>query len=131
VLTELKRANQTLDAALADFDPEVVSSAQAAQVYEQAARLVRRGEAIMVLAAGRAAESRLWKETGHRSAAEWMAQAAGTGVGEALAQLETGSRLGWLAATEDALRRGELSAPQVQEITAAALHRPKAEAELL
>ena len=77
------------------------------------------------------AQSDAWKNEGHRSAASWVAKATGTGLGDAIATLETAERLQSLPMTTEALRTGTLSAPQVREIAAAAAGRPGAELELL
>ncbi|HTT87289.1 MAG TPA: DUF222 domain-containing protein [Acidimicrobiales bacterium] len=60
----------------------------------------------------RASEAGTWREAGHRSPASWVAQASGTSLGEAIAVLETGERLGALPDTAAALRRGEVSGPR-------------------
>ena len=52
-------------------------------------------------------------------------------MGDAIATLETASALQSLPETSEALRRGELSAPQVKIIAAAAVDNPRAESELL
>ena len=131
MLAELKKVNRILEEATAGADPDLVETSQAAAVYVQACEIVRRGEAIKILYASRTTESQVWKDEGHRSPEEWMASTAGAGIGEVRSTLETANRLSWLPATEEVLRRGELSSGQVKEIAAAATHRPRSEAELL
>ena len=116
---------------LAECDPDRVTAAQAAHRYQQGCELERFGAALKLLFARRTADSTVWKDEGCRSAAEWMASTGGTGTGEAFASLETARRLEGLPGTTEALRRGELSAPQVKEIAAAAAHRPQSEGELI
>ena len=126
-----RRAVADLSAYLADLDPALITTAQAAELYAVFAEVRRLGSAGELLLAPRAAQSEGWKDDGHRSAAAWMAATSGTGLGEAIATLETGTRLEALPATAEAVRRGTLSAPQAKEIAAAAAARPSAEAELL
>ena len=95
------------------------------------AEIERLGAAGKVLYTRRAAQGVVWRDEGHRSAASWMAEKTQTGMGEAMAVLETAEALTSLPETTEALRRGELSGPQVKVIAAAALDHPDAEKELL
>jgi hypothetical protein len=126
-----KRAVTDVTAYLADLEPDRITTSQAAELSSLFAELARLGSAGQTLVARRAAQGERWKAEGHRSAASWIARAAGTGLGEAKGLLETGERLERLPATTQALRRGELSGTQVREIAAAASSRPSTEAELL
>jgi hypothetical protein len=116
---------------LADFEPAVIATGDAAKLLDVFAAIERSMVAATTLVAGRAAEAGLWREEGHRSPASWLAQKRGTGVGEAVGTLESSERLGGLPETTEALRRGELSGPQLKVITAAAAENPKAEKELI
>ncbi len=111
--------------------PTLVPSAKASELVALFAEIERLGAAGKVLYAERAAQSMVWRDEGHRSAASWMAQKTGTGLGEAIGALETSAALGSLPETSEALRRGELSAPQVKVIAGAALGDPRSESELL
>ncbi len=113
------------------LDADRMTTQDAAERYREFCELERLCAGAKILLASRAAESRVWKDQGHRSPAEWMASAGGTGLGDAISTLETASRLAWLPETEDALRHGALSSPQVKEIAAAAVHRPNSEKDLL
>jgi hypothetical protein len=126
-----KRAVADIGAYLARLEPERITSAQASELFGLFAQLTRLGSAGQVLLAPRMAQSDEWKTEGHRSAASWVARATGTGLGDAIATLETAERLESLPRTTEALRNGALSAPQVREIAAAAAARPSAEDELL
>ena len=90
-------------------------------MFARVERLVAAGK---VLFCDRAAQGTTWRDEGHRSAASWMAEKTGTGVGDALNALETSSALASLPETTDALRRGELSAPQLKIIAGAAAEQP-------
>jgi Domain of unknown function (DUF222) len=126
-----KRAVADITAYLARLEPDRVTTAQASELFGLFAELTRLGSAGQVLLAARVRDSDTWKNDGHRSAASWVAQATGTGLGDAIATLETAERLEFLPETTEALRSGALSAPQVREIAAAAAARPSAEGELL
>ena len=127
----LAQAMSAVSGYLDRLDPDRMSTEQAADAYRAFCELKRLCGAGELLLASRAAESAVWREEGHRSAAEWMAHTSGTAVGEAISSLETATRLEWLPDTADALRRGELSSPQVKAVAAAASHRPGAEKGLL
>lgn len=116
---------------LADFQPALMATGDAAKLLDVFAAIERSMVAATTLVAGRAAEAGLWREEGHRSPASWLAQKRGTGVGEALGTLESSERLGGLPETTEALRRGELSGPQLKVITSAAAENPTAEKELI
>ncbi len=126
-----RRAVKDLGAYIAGLEPDLITSAQAAELFGLFAELTRLASAGQVLLGPRAAESDAWKIEGHRSPASWVAKETGIGLGEAIATLETAERLRSLPATTEALRSGTLSAPQVREIAAAAVQRPSAEVELI
>ncbi len=131
MLATLRTARRALTDHLAGADPDRITTSQAAELVALFAEIERLGSAGKVLYANRAAASTVWRDEGHRSAASWMAEKAKTGIGEALATLETGSALLSLPATAEALRQGHLSASQVKVIAAAAVDHPRSEAELL
>ena len=120
-----------MSAYLARLEPERITSTQATELFGLFAELTRLGSAGQVLLAPRVAQSDTWKNEGHRSAASWVAKETGSGIGEAMAALETAEHLRSLPRTEEALRNGTLSVPQVREIAAAAVSHPAAEDELL
>ena len=126
-----RRAVRDIAAYLARLEPERITSAQATELFGLFAELTRLGSAGQVLLGPRVAQSDAWKNEGHRSAASWVAKETGTGLGDAIATLETAERLRSLPRTTEALKCGTLSAPQVREIAAAAAGRPSAEDELL
>jgi hypothetical protein len=131
MIASLKNARREISRHLATADPDVVTSANAAALVELFAEIERLGAAGRVLYAKRAAESLVWRDEGHRSAASWMAAKTKSRMGEAMASLQTAEALGSLPSTSEALRRGELSVSQAREITAAASAHPEAEKALL
>jgi hypothetical protein len=116
---------------LADFDPALISSGDAARAFALFTDLEKTISAARTLVASRATEARDWEKEGHRSPASWAAEKMGSGFGEATGMLESSERLVSLPETTEALRRGELSGAQVREITATAIGNPRAESELL
>lgn len=116
-----RKAVPAVAAYLAALEPELITTTQATELFGLFAELTRLGSAGQVLLTPRVAQSDAWKNEGHRSAASWVAKATGTGLGDAIATLETAERLQSLPMTTEALRNGMLSAPQVREIAAAAV----------
>jgi hypothetical protein len=131
MIASLKNARREISHHLDTADPDRVTSAQAASLVEVFAEIERLAAAGRVLYAKRAADSSVWRDEGHRSAAAWMAAKTKTGMGEAMASLETAEALGSLPSTSEALRRGELSISQAHEISVAASAHPEAEGALL
>ncbi len=126
-----RKAIGDLSRYLAELEPDRITTSQAAELYSLFAQIRRLGSAGELLLAPRAAESEDWRNQGHRSAAAWMADTSGTGLGEAMATLDAGERLEALPGTARALRAGELSAPKAREIAAVAAGRPGTEEGLL
>ncbi|MGD0379162.1 MAG: DUF222 domain-containing protein [Acidimicrobiales bacterium] len=131
MLAQLEKARRDIARHLAEADPDRVTTAQAVEVLALFAEIERLGSAGKVLFTRRASQGTAWRDEGHRSAASWMAQKTGTGLGDAVATLETAEALAGLPRTTEALRRGELSGPQVKVIAAAAASHPDEEKGLL
>jgi Domain of unknown function (DUF222)/HNH endonuclease len=116
---------------VAELDPECLSGSDALSLYERLAgmeRLVLAGKALL---APRIEASGVWKDSGHPNAAALLASLEGVSPGQARATLDIGRRLVELPGTEDALRRGALSAPKVTELCGAGALDPDRESELL
>ena len=129
--TALEKVTAELRTFLHKADPARTATTDAAAVVALGAEVERLGAAIKTLYAARAAESNVWRDSGHRSAASWLASTSGTGLGEAIGTLETAERLTSLPKTTDALRTGQLSGSQLREITSAASRRPSVESSLI
>ena len=78
-----------LQALVDAVDPGQVPARDAIDLVRVLDRISRVAEAAKAVAAGRVAESSLWSKGGHRSAAHWVAQETGIGVGDAVKLLET------------------------------------------
>src|SRR5918995_6942966 len=111
--------------------PGALDGRRAAELFEDAARAERVCAAAKALLARRVEETKVWRESGHRSAAHWVAETTGETVGAAVRTLETARALDSLPATADAFRAGQLSEVQAAEITSAAGSAPQSEAALL
>lgn len=113
------------------LEPDRVATDDATALLERFAAIERRAAAGRILLAYRAAEGNTWMKAGHRHPASWLAEVAGTGVGDGLRTLAMSERGVWLPDTQDALRQGRLSPQQAHEITSAAHANPSAEFDLL
>jgi Domain of unknown function (DUF222) len=111
--------------------PAALDGRHAVGLFNDAARAERLCTAIKSRLARRVEETRVWRESGHRSAAHWVAEAAGETIGAASRTLETARALDALPETEAAFRSGRLSEVQAAEVAGAAAAEPHAEAELL
>jgi Domain of unknown function (DUF222) len=114
VFEQVRRAIDALKSTARALDPACVDGHDAAALLD----VVSEGE-------------RVWRESGHRSAAHWIADATGETVGTATRTLETARALDALPETDAAFRAGELSETQAAEITNAAGADPSAESALL
>jgi hypothetical protein len=111
--------------------PAALDGGHAAALFNDAARAERLCTAIKSRLARRVEETGVWRESGHRSAAHWVAEATGETVGAACRTLDTARALDGLPETEAAFRSGRLSEVQAAEVAGAAAAEPHAEAELL
>ncbi len=114
-----------------ELNPVALDGPDAADSFEDAARAERLCAAIKARLARRVEETRMWRATGHRSAAHWVAEATGETVGSAARALDTARALDALPATDEAFRAGDLSMTQAAEITSATEADPDAESALL
>src|SRR5437868_1542880 len=127
---EVRTAIAALEKVARALDPERFDGHDAAELLEEFARGERVCAAAKSLLARRVAETKVWRQSGHRSAAHWIAEATGETVGSAARTLETAGALGSLPDTDAAFRTGKLSATQAAEIASAAGDDPSAEADL-
>jgi len=128
LLQDLQRARAAIDGVVRVLDPDVLAPADASRLLDEAIAIERAGVALRVLVADRASlHAPSW--TGHRSPEEALAQRTGTSYGEAKKTLESSHKLRDLPKTQEALRKGELSSSQLNEIGPAAT--PENEGRLL
>src|SRR5260370_39026823 len=110
--------------------PAALDGGRAAALFNDAARAERLCTAIKSRLARGVEETRVWRESGHRSAAHWVAEATGETVGAACRTLDTARALDALPETEAAFRSGRLSEVQAAEGAGAAGAAPHAAARL-
>jgi len=131
VFDDLRRAISTLETVARALEPATLDGRDAATLVELAGHGKRVCAAIETLAARRVADTKVWRDGGHRSAAHWVAETTGETVGAATRTLETARALDALPGTDAAFRAGEISATQAAEIASAAGADPHAEGDLL
>ncbi|MDQ1362062.1 MAG: hypothetical protein QOJ44_2439 [Acidimicrobiaceae bacterium] len=120
-----------LERLVADLDPDRLEGSDATALFDEAVRIERFGGAARLALAKRIESSGAFGDTGHRSAAELIAERSGSDVGSARGTLELAQQLESCPATADALADGTLSALQAKEIAGAASLDPAKEAELI
>ncbi|HMK62119.1 MAG TPA: DUF222 domain-containing protein, partial [Acidimicrobiales bacterium] len=130
-LERLDQALEIIRAVVAEVDPEQVTGGDASLILERLVKIERAVAAGRLGFAGRSAQCMTWRQEGHRSAADWLAQKTKSSVSEAISTLETAKSLPDLPTTMEAFRQGSLSMPQVREIAAAATVDPSSEKDLL
>jgi hypothetical protein len=130
-LAVIEKALGDIRGEIADFEPGLITSGDAAKVFAVFIDLEKAVSAGLTMVAARASEARDWEKEGHRSPAHWLAEKTGSAYGTSAGVLETSERLVSLPETNEALRRGELSGAQVREITATAIQNPQTEGGLL
>jgi hypothetical protein len=121
VLDELQGTVKTLDGLLGSApDPALVHPTDARRIVEAAAAAEQRAASIKTLFVRRAADSGVWAKEGYRSPEEWLAKQTGTSYGQAVGTLNASEKLQELPKLEKAVRDGELSQPQLNELASAA-----------
>ena len=121
----------TLGDIVGNSQPTGLSGADAAWVVGSFSRLERLTQAGKILFADQAASSHIHRSTGHRTAAEWLADQTGESLGDAIDTLQLGNSLKSQPGVEDAVRKGKLSHRKAKTIAAAVKENPDAEGELL
>ncbi len=115
----------------AERDPADVLLRDVTAVWAAYDRVERRAAAAKVLLAARVDEAAEWKRAGARSAASHLAKLSGTSTAVARRGLETSAHLAKLPVLAAAVRSGELSTAQVNEIAPAAAANPDAQERLV
>jgi hypothetical protein len=131
VFAEVRVAVSSLEAIARELDPSCIDGGDAAELLGVVTQGKRVCAALEALLARRVEDAKVWRGSGHRSAAHWVAEVTGETVGAASRTLETARALEQLPETDAAFRAGVLSATQAAEITATAAVDPGAEGALL
>jgi len=127
----VQRALRILGPVLAEVDPARLTGGSALALYSSLVAVERLASAGKTLLAPRIEASGVWATSGHRSAASLLAEVEGVPAGQAKGTLEIGHHLEQLPATEEAVRRGDLSTAKVAEIAGAGILDPAKESDLL
>ena len=115
----------------AGLDPNELLGSQAARALEVVTDIERRTVACRTRLAGLVEEAGGWEGKGHRSAAHWLADKAGTSVSAARNTLETAGRMEDLPVVQEAFDQGKLSEAQAKEVARAAEADPEAQSQLV
>jgi hypothetical protein len=127
----VQRVRDELGSRLAGLEPGQVHARDAASLMDAFAEIECLAAAGKSAMAARVSRTLLWRRTGERSPAEWMARRTGTSVGQAKAALATAHKLEELPQVKEAVLTGKLSPSQANEVVGAATADPSAEASLL
>ncbi len=131
LLDKIRRGTAMIEEALSAFDPALLPGDAAADLV----RVLTRTERIVVAAKGlsarRVEETNLHAKSGHRSAAEWLADETGEPVGQAVTDLANAKKIDENPDVREAFRSGDLSEAQANEIASATEDSPGDAAELV
>jgi hypothetical protein len=128
---EVRERLATMRELVGGLEPDLVPLPEAPAMWQAFDAVERLASSAKTLLATRVDESGVWQRAGDRSAAEYLARKSGTSLGAARSSLETSKRVRDLPHTRSAMRRGELSRSQADEIAGAAAAKPDAERSLL
>jgi hypothetical protein len=123
--------SRALRASLADFDARRCTGEEAAAIAEELAATEKACAAARALAAARAAECGAHRQKGFADAADWLARASGTSMGEAKTALATATALQDMPNTRAAVVAGDVSLAQATEVVRTEAECPGSEAALL
>ncbi|MGI8575855.1 MAG: hypothetical protein ACR2MA_11080 [Egibacteraceae bacterium] len=118
---ELRTASRLVNDWCHGFEPdELVRPADVHQVHATLARMAKLVEGAQTRLARRVEQTGVWRRHGAASAVAYLAGEQGVTTAVARQQLSTSRALPGLAATDQAVRRGELSAQQAAVVADAA-----------
>jgi hypothetical protein len=131
VIEPLSQVRDELRGITSGLDPELLHGHDAAAALGVCAEIERLAAGARILLSERVEATRAWAGTGKRSAADWLADQAGTSVGEAANAIKTGRKLRKLPKVRDAVRKGSLSGRQAEVVVHGAAADPSAQEALL
>ncbi len=117
--------------AVAGISPTQVSGPDAAAMVELGVEVERFGAALRTRFALRVTRTGAFEESGHRSAASWLAGVSGEPVGKAMGVLETAGHLLDAPEVAKAFEEGRLSLAQAGLAAEAGAMDPRAQADLV
>lgn len=113
------------------LEPGNVPLHVAPRVFDALASVERLASGAVLRMAGRYEEAGAWKRNGAKSPEDDIARRTGTPTGAARRKLDTSKRLARQQRTDEAIRNGDLSPDQANEVSAGADASPEDEADLL
>ncbi|HEX3541168.1 MAG TPA: DUF222 domain-containing protein, partial [Acidimicrobiales bacterium] len=125
------QAEKLLADTVADLEAGVLTGDDATRLLRTFVHIERLAVAGKAKLARRIDESNVWRRSGHKSAATFLADQSGESLGQSIALLDTAEQLTSLPDTAHAFAHGELSLTQTKEIVSAAAANPAAEDRLL
>lgn len=128
---QLQGVRDQLHLVTSGLDPAVMHGRDAAVALGVCAEIERLAAGARTLLAARVEQTRAWTGTGSTSAAHWLAEQAGTSVGEAAGMLRTGKHLTEQPEIRQAVRDGALSPKQAELVSQGAAADPAATGTLL
>src|ERR671919_1978611 len=130
-LGEVHEQLEVLRGLVGRLEPEAVPLPEAPSMWQAFDAIERLAAGAKTLVAARVDASGAARRAGERGSPEYLARKSGTSPGQARSALETSKRLAALPETSAAVRRGELSRQQAEEIAHTAAKNPAAERKLL
>ena len=130
-LAEVHEQLEVLRGLVGRLEPEAVPLPEAPPMWQAFDAVERLAAGAKTLLAARVDASGAARRAGDRGTPEYLARTSGTSPGAARGALETSKRLAELPETRAAVRRGELSRQQAEEIAHTASKNPASERKML
>jgi hypothetical protein len=130
-LRQVRDVEKVLRSELGRLVPGDIPLSDAPAMWQAYDAIERLASAAKTLLASRVDESGVAQRAGDRGTPEYLARRSGSSLGAARTSLETSKKVADLPNTQAAMRRGELSRSQADEIANAAAANPEAEQPLL
>src|SRR5256885_16277914 len=118
-------------ACLGEFEPRLYDAAACTRIVELLARVKNACDVAIASAGARAIECGAHRQDGCSRGADWLARKTGTSTGEVQRNLDTHQRLDELPATAEAVRSGDISMQQADEVAKNAAQCPRSETAML
>lgn len=113
------------------LEPDTIGLHEIEAVFDSLVACQRLTAGAVTRTAARYDEAGAWKRNGAKSAADDIARKTGTGTSRARRKLSTSKRLGHQTGTDQALRHGDVSDDQADDVSDAVAASPDSEEELL
>jgi hypothetical protein len=128
---DVERLRTEIVSVAGGLDLTLHTAEEAALIVEHAAAIKNIAVSLESMAAARVADTNIWKRSGERSAAEWLARRTGTTAGQASDRIKTGKRMQRQPRVRREATSGRLSQEQSSVIADAVEADPAAEEQLV